>query len=63
MTVTNWAALAPGTPADLVPVGYGISGNLFVPAGDAGLVPDIRDGATLTQEFSGFELSHPRIEG
>jgi arylformamidase len=26
MMATDWAAVAPGTPADLVPVGYGISG-------------------------------------
>src|SRR5260370_42043518 len=26
MTATDWPALAPGTPADLVPAGYGISG-------------------------------------
>jgi arylformamidase len=43
MMATDWPALAPGTPADLVPVGYGISGVFdLVPLVEVSMNADFR---------------------
>jgi arylformamidase len=61
MTATDWPALAPGTPADLVPVGYGISGVFdLLPITQVAMNADLRLDAVGANAVSPLYWPAPR---
>ena len=61
MTATDWPTLAPGTPADLVPVGYGISGVFdLLPITQVAMNADLRLDAASANAMSPLYWPAPR---